>query len=496
MEERSNFKFDLASFKKANEEMIASNESAWNKYAGFRSIERIKEYSLEEVQDIINSGSLLAQQTLSRNYFCKDGFYKKIIIYYATLLKYAWLVIPNPTVGKKLSDPFIKKRYDNSLDFIERMSLQNLLTNCSLRALIDGGYYGVIQTLDKKNFAMLDLPSQYCRSRFKDLKGNDIIEFDVRYFDKIPLPEDKEEALAIYPKEISSYYRKYSKGKVSTYWVKIPSDIGVCFPLFDGRPLFLNVIPATIQYDETVETERERDLEEIRKIIVQKIPHLTDGGLLFEPEEAEQIHKGTVGMMKQNKNVSVLTTYADVDSIISKTTSDAVSNNLEKMVQNIYYEGGVSSQLFSATGNLSVEISLKNDLSLMMILANKYSNFITNIVNRLFSNNNINFKAEILPITYYNESTFITDTFKLAQSGYSFLLPALATGLTQRDLGNIKDLENTVLDLGNKLKPLSSAYTSSSSGNGPGAPSLPNDQKSEKTIANEESLDRQGGQSE
>jgi len=47
-------------------------------------------------------------------------------------------------------------------------------------------------------------------------------------------------------------------------------------------------------------------------------------------------------MLKQNKNVSVLTTYADVDAIVSKTTSEAVSNNLEKMVQNIYNEGGVS----------------------------------------------------------------------------------------------------------------------------------------------------------
>jgi hypothetical protein len=38
--------------------------------------------------------------------------------------------------------------------------------------------------------------------------------------------------------------------------------------------MFLSVIPATIQYDDTVDTERERDLDEIRKIIVQKIPHL------------------------------------------------------------------------------------------------------------------------------------------------------------------------------------------------------------------------------
>jgi len=48
-------------------------------------------------------------------------------------------------------------------------------------------------------------------------------------------------------------------------------------------------------------------------------------------------------MMKGNKNVSVLTTYADVDAIVSKTTNDNSSSTLEKMMQNIYSEAGVSS---------------------------------------------------------------------------------------------------------------------------------------------------------
>jgi len=31
------------------------------------------------------------------------------------------------------------------------------------------------------------------------------------------------------------------------------------------------------------------------------------------------MHDGAVGMMKGNKNISVLTTYADVEAVISKT---------------------------------------------------------------------------------------------------------------------------------------------------------------------------------
>ena len=66
--------------------------------------------------------------------------------------------------------------------------------------------------------------------------------------------------------------------------------------------------------------------------MVQKVPHLNDGTLLFEPEEAAEMHLGAVNMMKKNPNVSVLTTYTDVEAIVSKTTSDSLSNNLEKMM--------------------------------------------------------------------------------------------------------------------------------------------------------------------
>ena len=154
----------------------------------------------------------------------------------------------------------------------------------------------------------------------------------------------------------------------------------------------MNVIPATIEYDEAVATQRERDAEEIRKIIVQKIPHLNDGRLLFEPDEAEEIHHGTVHMMKGNKNVSVLTTYGDVDAIASNSSAEKTDNALTRMEQNIYAQAGVTGQVFASTGSSSLETSLNNDLALMMYFANKVSRFITNTLNDAYGNGNITFK--------------------------------------------------------------------------------------------------------
>lgn len=466
MEDNNNLKskIDLTSFVKATERMIATNDKAYSGI-GFgdsmrNRLMRLREYSPEDIARIIESGSLTDQQKLSRNYFYKDGYYKQIIIYYATLLKYAGLLIPNPSIGKSLSAAHILKRYHNALDFVDKMNLPILFTNCAQQALVDGCYYGVRIASSKDGFTLIDLPAQYCCSRFKDANGNDLIEFNLTYFDSIVDSENRKAALAAYPKEIANAYKKYKKAKSGySQWYMIPSSLGVCFPFFDGRPLFLSVIPKTIEYDEAVETERERDNEEIRKVLVQKIPHLNDGRLLFEPDEAEEIHKGSVGMLKGNKNISVLTTYADTEMLSSKTAADNTDDILTRIESNIYAQAGVSGQVFSSASNATLTASLNNDLALMMYLANKFSAFITNLLNELFGNSNISFKYNILPITYYNTNDFVDSSFKLASSGYSLLLPSIAMGIGQKDLCSLKDLENDVLKLDTKLRPPATSYT-------------------------------------
>lgn len=513
--------FNLTSFARAKDKMIATNELAYkgNWDSARKRVSQTREYTIEEITSIIHSGSLSEQQKLSRNYFNKDGYYKQIIIHYATLLKYMGLLIANPSYGKNLSTPHIQKRYFHALDYVEHMQLPILLTNMAQRALVDGCYYGIKAESDKNTFQVIDLPAGYACSRFKDLQGNDVIEFDVSYFATITDNEQRKAALSAYPRVIQKAWRNFREQKKNaTRWVIVPKELGLCFPFFDGRPLFLNVIPATIEYDEAVTQQREMEAEEVRKIIVQRIPHLNDGRLVFEPEEAYEMHEGTVGMMKGNDNVRVLTTYGDVSAIASHGSLDGVDRVLNRMEQNIFAQAGVTGQIFASTGSSSLEQSLNNDLALMMVLANKFSRFITNVVNDNFANSNIDFKYVIMPITYHNEQTFVDYSFKLLGSGYSALLPALAFNMSQRDLVNIKDLENDVLKLGDRLKPLSTSYTQSNDpsnkkedsdekngGENPkenpveteekkgGRPKLKEEEKSEKTIENEKSLDKTGG---
>ena len=512
--------FDLASFKKSQSAMIATSESAYgmNRWGGGQWVSRTKDYTEDEVKKIIESGSLVELQRLSRNYFNKEGYYKQLVLYYATLLKYTGMLIPNPSLGKSLSTSHIQKKYFQAMDYVDKMNLQTLFVDWAQKVLVDGCFYGVISKVDKTHFAVLALPTAYCQTRFKDVAGNDLVEFNLAYFRSISDETDRKAALAAYPKFIASAYNKWDKGKLGNPWVIIPAEDGFCFPMLDGRPFFVSVIPATIKYGDSVETGLEREKEELKKILVQQIPHLNDGRLLFEPDEAEEMHRGAVGMVRKNENTSVLTTYGNVTAVEARGTSEnGVKNAVEVMKQNIYSQAGVSGEIFAATGGNTTETSIKYDTAIMMYLANKFARFVTNIVNDNFANSNISFKYTILPVTHQNEAKYIDSSFKLSSSGYSLLVPALAQGFSQKDLVNLKDLENDVLKLNERLLPPSNSFTGGgNSGNKDeeeekeaksnpmtgeggeegGRPEKSADEKKDQTIRNEESIEKsktQGG---
>ena len=56
---------------------------------------------------------------------------------------------------------------------------------------------------------MLDLPTEYCCSRYKNKDGIDLIEFDVTFFDTIIDAQVRESTLRCYPKHIGNWYARY-----------------------------------------------------------------------------------------------------------------------------------------------------------------------------------------------------------------------------------------------------------------------------------------------
>lgn len=443
--------------------MITTSSSALIKSKDRQpSKSRYRKYDKETIRTIVEEGTAVEKAHLSQHFFSISGLYKRIILHYATFLIYSWILVPHSKkMNTKMTDKANQKVYYEASDFCSNFGIERQCTWFAKEVLVTGGYYGIIHDTGD-HIAIQDLPFEYCRSRYKNSQDIDIVEFDMRFFDKeIRDSGLREQILKSYPKVVQKGYKDYKKGKDP--WIFIPAEMGIYFMLFEESPFFLDLIPLIDDLEDYREINKERNLLALRRIITQEIPH--DGmKLVFEPEEASEMHEGVVEMVSNSSDTDVITSYGKIN-LLDMSGSPAERTDLEIAQQLIYDAAGVSKELFSATTDAGLEYSLNNDLSMMMFLGNKFAHFFSMLIDNKFGNRKISLKLLILPISRSNANEYSSKSKDLAAFGYAFSIPTLPMGIDQTVLVDLKNMENDVLKLRDILQPLQSAYTQSSKTN-------------------------------
>lgn len=443
--------------------MIATSKDAYVKSDNKNSRNRNKIYTKEEIERIVCGGNPVERAELSEFFFMTNGLYKRIILHYATFLTYSWLLVPQPKKRNyTVAEKGIPDAYYKASDFCTNFQIERKCANFTKDILVKGAYYGLINYTDN-NAVIQDLPFDYCRSRFKNENDIDIVELNLAFFETIKDENLRKEILKTYPKIIGAAYNKY-KYNNGPKWIFLPPEMGIYLAFFEERPFFLDLIPLLDDLDEYKDIDKARNLQSLRRILVQRIG--TDGmNLVFEPDEAEEMHEGAIGMLANNQDVDVLTTYANVDLL--DLSSDDDEKTQVQDVQNLILEtAGVSKEFFFATTEAGLNFSTNNDLAMMMILAPRLAKFFTSIINYKYETKKVKFKLLILPLSYYNTDKYASYMKELGAFGYSFLTPIAASGIDQVDLPYLKALENEILDLDQILKPLQSSYTQSGKAQG------------------------------
>jgi hypothetical protein len=111
-------------------------------------------------------------------------------------------------------------------------------------------------------------------------------------------------------------------------------------------------------------------MQKLLKVIIQKLPLDKNGDLIFDVDEAKDIHNNTVQMLQRAIGVDVMTTFADVDvaDLADKNTTTS-TDDLEKVERTVYNEAGVSQNLFNSNSNLALEkASLVDEASVRDII--------------------------------------------------------------------------------------------------------------------------------
>ena len=492
---------------------INGRRSYYGRY-GYTNDPVAQDFTLDEILRIIRSGDLASLRELSRYYYRVNGNYRNNIDFLAHLPLYDSVVVPVFQEGKG-SEAQILKAFYSACDFIDKLDLPNTLAHVTTQWLITGIYYGILRTIDNK-VVLQDLPIEYCRTRFKDFNNLNILEFNLAYFLTIRDDKQREEVIRTFPSIVQKAWRK-TGGKTSDEWVAITPEFGgICFCFaHDQTPLLVASIPQLKKLENAVGREEKRDENELYKLLIQKMPIGSNGELIFQLDEVADIHASVAQMLKDTDTVDVLTTFGDTDleSLQESSAASQSADRIEKYKKNAWDALGRGEILFSATNSSSLAYSIKKDETLMLAYLNIYQSWIKFLLNDKFSRKGLTFDFEILPLTVFNRSELQQSYFRGAQYGYSKMFAGVAMGIKQMDQLSLMNFENDFLKMSTKMIPLQSSYTTSgntianeenNSGksaqnttsrqqvrditNTGGRPELPDEQKSEKTQANIQSM--------
>ena len=458
-------------------------------------------------------------RAISDFFYAASGIYQTVCNYFAFLFRYDWYIYPE-NVKETAKPEKVIDEYTKLLTYLDGTYIKKLCGEIALKVVKYGCYYGYI--VDTPKGAQLqELPYEYCRTRFS-VAGAPAIEFNMAFFDdKFHDVGYRMRVLKMFPDEFAKGYKLYKEGKLvddmsidwgpeyrrNYGWYLLDPGMTVKFNINgNDMPIFINSLPAILDLDAAQELDRKKQMQKLLKILVQKLPMDKNGDLIFDVDEARDIHNNAVAMLKRAVGVDVITTFADVESIdISDKNTTTTNDDIEKVERTVYTSMGVSRNLFNTDGNLSLEKSILDDESTMRNLILQFSIFFDKIVDRKSSNKKYNFRFVMLETTQYNYQKLAELYKSMASNGQSKFMPAIALGHSQSSVLNLAYFENEILELPLVMVPplMSSTMNtedilgiksqrnqnnSDSSSGEIGRPEKPDDEKSEKTIQNLESM--------
>jgi len=395
------------------------------------------------------------------NYFYRiSGIYQRICRYMAYMYRYDWLITPYYTENTKPDK--ILDGFNKVLNYLDKFEVKKFFGDVALKVIRNGCYYGYL-TAKGGTVVIQELSPKYCRSRFT-INGQPAVEFNMRYFmDMFADAEQRMRILKIFPPEFEKGYKLYRQGKLKpdfpgddSGWYLLEVGSVIKFNLNgDDFPPFISVIPAIIDLDAAQDLDRRKMQQELLKIIIQKMPIDKNGDLVFDVDEAQQLHNNAVQMLSKAIGLDVLTTFADVDvATMADNRTTTTKDDLAKVERTVYNEFGGSQMLFNTDGNIALEKSILNDEGSMWNLIQQFETFLNTLLAPFNqSPKKVSYRAQILPTTIYNYKDLAKQYKEHTQLGYSKMLPQIALGQSQSAILATAYFENDILDLVNVFIP-------------------------------------------
>lgn len=399
--------------------------------------------------------------------YSASSHFRRLIQYFTGLTDLAYVISPYriDTASAKVST--IAKQYHKTLDTMMSLDPKTQFPKIITVCLREDVFYGTMW-VTKDNITIQQLPSDYCD--ISVIEGNVLnVSFDFSYFDT------NSEFLDLYPPEFKKKYAAYQKDRTGKKWqeldsptsfaVKCNSDI-----LNYAVPPFAGIFREVYDLEDYRQLKMSKTELENYAMLVMKLGINKDGEWEMDLDKARDFYRNLDGVLPPQ--IGSVLSPMEIAKIDFDKTATGDKNTVSEAEQNLFTAAGVSTLLFNndkASSN-ALLLSIKADQAITYGIVKS----LENVVNRFIQSYPYgkNFKVTFLDCSPYNRKELGEQYLKATQYGIPMISYFCASqGMSQSDIDGMNFLEDDVLKLTERFKPLRSSSTmSGDEGSEGGAP--------------------------
>lgn len=395
-----------------------------------------------------------------------SSHYRRLINYYAKMGTFNYYLTPSKVyVASKINQKSFENAYRKALEQCELMNLRHEMMKIACVVFREDIFYGY-EFSSKDSYFIQQLNPDYCRIAAVE-DGVYTFEFDFTFFNS------RQELLEYYGAEFKKKYELYRKDSQTCRWQELDTKSSVCFKLNEDMlaiiPPFAGTFPDIYDIADFKALKKARTETGNYKLITMKLPYENSSFKIPLPV-ALDFYEQLASQTPEGIGCSMLPMELDaIDFEKSGGTQD--TDAVAQSENNFWAAAGTSNAILGnpdVTSSSAIELSIEADAAIVYSLMDQMARWINKKLKQL--SGTYHFKLTFLHQTIYNAKKIQDQLVSAAQYSFPVKYAAAASyGVSQADFEGLLVLENQIMELHDKMIPVTSTHTQNSSESNAGA---------------------------
>lgn len=421
-------------------------------------------------------------RNLSWYLYFRSQVYARLVNFYANMFCLdARSVIPQYDLIKDADKNKILKSYQDTINILDNMRLQQELYNAYLTCFVQDVFYGVV-FYDDTGIFIYPFPADYARISGKYMTGDFSYSIDCSYFTRYP------ELLEWYQEPFKKLNDEYKR--TNQKWQPMPAEYSLCLKYRSEDiqtilPVFTPLFEALINLSDLEDIQAVTNEQSIYKLLWMELETL-DG--TKEPDDWKvdpQLANQYFNKMINNalpEYISAALIPGKLNEISFPNDQATDTSKIASATETVLNTAGGAEVLNGASINNTFAFKLatiqNTEYAISSLLPQTQS-----WVNRFLATKISNpCKVKFFPISVYTKEDYKDQLLEAAQNGLSTKLAYnTLNGFSEKETLALNFLEEEILELNDKLVPLSTSYTKTGTDGevGQGRPEIDEDELSD-----------------